>query len=42
MPGRAEIIETNFNPFAPGIYEVSVPLYIDDPELSLGTAYMDL
>jgi hypothetical protein len=37
-----ELIQATFNPFAPEKYEKSIPLFIDDPELSKNVPYVDL
>lgn len=42
QPGSQEIIKASFNPFAPDQYDVSVPLYIDDPELQSNLPYVNL
>jgi len=40
--GQRIIIKAFFNPFAPGVYERSVPLYLDDPELPQNMSYVDI
>ena len=40
--GQTIEIKAQFNPFAPGNYEKSVPLFLEDPELPPNLSYLDI
>ena len=42
QPGSTAIIKASFNPFSPQKFEKSVSLYVDDPEISSASPYMDI
>ncbi len=41
-PGHTEVIRASFNPFAPERFERSIAVFIDDPELSQNSPYVDI
>lgn len=41
-PGDSSNIIVSFNPFEPGFFERSIPLFVDDPETKKNTSYIDI
>lgn len=41
-PGESKNIVVAFNPYEPGIFEHSIPLYVDDPAAKSTASYIDI
>lgn len=41
-PGESKSITVYFNPFTPGFFEKSIPLFVDDPDIKINSSYIDI